>query len=128
MENGCRFNGLVFLEKYRGKNIMFVGDSLSLNMWESLACMIHSSVPNVKTAVIKKNGISEIAFLVSELNWILHMLLVSISCLSSSILGNFHFNYLVIFGQKCYWGQWWVRVVKASTNASIRVDCIYHTS
>ncbi|XP_016475543.1 protein trichome birefringence-like 39 [Nicotiana tabacum] len=58
-----RFNGLVFLEKYRGKNIMFVGDSLSLNMWESLACMIHSSVPNVKTAVIKKNGISEIAFL-----------------------------------------------------------------
>ncbi|XP_059301299.1 protein trichome birefringence-like 39 [Lycium ferocissimum] len=58
-----RFNGLVFLQKYRGKNIMFVGDSLSLNMWESLGCMIQSSVPNAKTAVIRKNGIAEIAFL-----------------------------------------------------------------
>ncbi|MCD7455557.1 Protein trichome birefringence-like 39 [Datura stramonium] len=58
-----RFNGLVFLEKYRGKNIMFVGDSLSLNMWESLACMIHSWVPNSKTAVIRKEGLAEIAFL-----------------------------------------------------------------
>ncbi|KAL3333037.1 hypothetical protein AABB24_033220 [Solanum stoloniferum] len=58
-----RFNGLVFLEKYRGKNIMFVGDSLSLNMWESLACMIHSWVPKAKTAVIRKEGIAEIVFL-----------------------------------------------------------------
>ncbi|KAK4342295.1 hypothetical protein RND71_038111 [Anisodus tanguticus] len=58
-----RFNGLVFLEKYRGKNIMFVGDSLSLNMWESLACMIHSWVPKAKYAVIRKEGLAEIAFL-----------------------------------------------------------------
>ncbi|XP_060189027.1 protein trichome birefringence-like 39 [Lycium barbarum] len=58
-----RFNGLVFLEKYRGKKIMFVGDSLSLNMWESLACMIHSWVPRARTAVIRKEGLREIAFL-----------------------------------------------------------------
>ncbi|PPD95689.1 hypothetical protein GOBAR_DD07298 [Gossypium barbadense] len=31
-----RFNGASFLGKWRGKKIMFVGDSLSLNMWESL--------------------------------------------------------------------------------------------
>ncbi|KAE8655576.1 Protein trichome birefringence-like 39 [Hibiscus syriacus] len=37
-----RFNGCEFLGKWRGKKIMFVGDSLSLNMWESLACMIHA--------------------------------------------------------------------------------------
>ncbi|WCJ30936.1 TRICHOME BIREFRINGENCE-LIKE 39 [Euphorbia peplus] len=31
-----RFNGMYFLEKWRGKKIMFVGDSLSLNQWQSL--------------------------------------------------------------------------------------------
>ncbi|TMW98711.1 hypothetical protein EJD97_003613 [Solanum chilense] len=67
-----RFNGLFFLEKYRGKNIMFVGDSLSLNMWESLACMIHSWVPNAKTAVIRKQGIAEIVFLDYEVRLLLY--------------------------------------------------------
>ncbi|VFQ64445.1 unnamed protein product [Cuscuta campestris] len=38
-----RFNGRAFLKKNRGKKIMFVGDSLSLNMWESLGCLVHSS-------------------------------------------------------------------------------------
>ncbi|KAK9025580.1 hypothetical protein V6N11_038443 [Hibiscus sabdariffa] len=45
---GCelpRFNGIDFLEKYRDKKILFVGDSLSNNMWRSLICMLHSAVP-----------------------------------------------------------------------------------
>ncbi|GAV60142.1 PC-Esterase domain-containing protein/PMR5N domain-containing protein [Cephalotus follicularis] len=50
-----RFNGLQFLEKWRGKKIMFVGDSLSLNQWESLACMIHAWLPNSKYSL--KSGI-----------------------------------------------------------------------
>lgn len=58
-----RFNGLYFLEKWRGKNIMFVGDSLSVNMWESLGCMIHSWVPKGRYSLIRKEGLSEIAFL-----------------------------------------------------------------
>ncbi|OIT31625.1 protein trichome birefringence-like 43 [Nicotiana attenuata] len=48
---GCnlsRFNGTEFLLKYRGKRIMFVGDSLGQNQWHSLACMIHASQPQVK--------------------------------------------------------------------------------
>ncbi|KAI5331310.1 PREDICTED: trichome birefringence [Prunus dulcis] len=51
-----RFDGLDFLRRWKGKKIMFVGDSLSLNMWESLSCMIHASVPNAKT--IFKKGYS----------------------------------------------------------------------
>ncbi|CAN1227908.1 Protein trichome birefringence-like 38 [Linum perenne] len=45
---GCilpRFNGKKFLRKMRGKKIMFVGDSVSMNQYESLLCMLHASVP-----------------------------------------------------------------------------------
>ncbi|KAI4323065.1 hypothetical protein L6164_022700 [Bauhinia variegata] len=46
--SGCglpRFNGEEFLERYRGKKILFVGDSISNNMWQSLTCMLHVAVP-----------------------------------------------------------------------------------
>ncbi|CAI9295008.1 unnamed protein product [Lactuca saligna] len=46
-----RFDGRNFLQKLRGKTIMFVGDSLSRNQWLSLLCMIHSSVPTANYAV-----------------------------------------------------------------------------
>ena len=41
---------------------MFVGDSLSLNMWQSLACMIYASVPNVKTSIVRKDPLSYVTF------------------------------------------------------------------
>lgn len=44
---------------------MFVGDSLSLNMWESLSCMIHASVPNSKTSFVRKETLSSVSFEVS---------------------------------------------------------------
>ncbi|XP_017638551.2 protein trichome birefringence-like 42 [Gossypium arboreum] len=47
--NDCalpRFNGIGFLEKYKNKKILFVGDSLSNDMWRSLICMLHSAIPN----------------------------------------------------------------------------------
>lgn len=40
-----RFDGADFLSKWRGKTVMFVGDSLSMNQWVSLACMLHAAVP-----------------------------------------------------------------------------------
>lgn len=57
-----RFNGLGFLSKWRGKKIMFVGDSLSLNQWESLACMIHASVPNSKISYVRRQPLSSVTF------------------------------------------------------------------
>ncbi|OAY33962.1 protein trichome birefringence-like 39 [Manihot esculenta] len=57
-----RFNGLNFLEKWRAKKIMFVGDSLSLNQWQSLTCMLHVWVPNSKTTVIRRDGLSSVTF------------------------------------------------------------------
>ncbi|KAL5573733.1 hypothetical protein UlMin_023330 [Ulmus minor] len=57
-----RFNGLYFLEKWRGKKIMFVGDSLSQNQWESLTCMIHAWVPNSRTSLFRTEGLSSVTF------------------------------------------------------------------
>jgi len=44
----CRFDGKEFLTKLRGKQIMFVGDSVSMNQWQSLICLLHSSVPQIQ--------------------------------------------------------------------------------
>lgn len=40
-----RFDGEKFLKMFKGKSIMFVGDSLSRNQWESLVCMLYAAVP-----------------------------------------------------------------------------------
>lgn len=58
----CRFDGVDFLKRWRGKKIMFVGDSLSLNQWTSLVCMLHAAQPN--TSFLTKNP-SKITFEVS---------------------------------------------------------------
>ncbi|KAG6634348.1 hypothetical protein CIPAW_12G112300 [Carya illinoinensis] len=50
-----RFNGRDFLRRFKGKRILFVGDSLSLNQWKSLTCMLHVSVPQTNYT-LKRNG------------------------------------------------------------------------
>ncbi|KAJ0102951.1 hypothetical protein Patl1_04933 [Pistacia atlantica] len=60
--NLTRFNGLSFLEKFRGKSIMFVGDSLSRNQWQSLTCMLHSSVPNARYNLSRVGDVSIFTF------------------------------------------------------------------
>ncbi|TMW93302.1 hypothetical protein EJD97_011898 [Solanum chilense] len=49
--NGCtlpRLNGTHMLELLRGKRLVFVGDSLNRNMWESLVCILRNSVKDQK--------------------------------------------------------------------------------
>lgn len=46
-----RFDGVNFLERYKGKKIMFVGDSISNNMWQSLTCLLHNAVPESSYAL-----------------------------------------------------------------------------
>ncbi|KAL2341786.1 hypothetical protein Fmac_009726 [Flemingia macrophylla] len=57
-----RFDGMDFLNRWRGKKIMFVGDSLSLNMFESLSCLIQASVPNTKTSLTRKESLTTVSF------------------------------------------------------------------
>eukprot|EP00257_Ricinus_communis_P026929 XP_025014343.1 protein trichome birefringence-like 43 [Ricinus communis] len=72
-----RFNGGDLLSKLEGKSIMFVGDSLSLNQWQSLTCMLHVAVPNAKYTNIRTGGLSIFSFPVNLLifnswHWWLH--------------------------------------------------------
>ncbi|XP_075099217.1 protein trichome birefringence-like 41 [Nicotiana tabacum] len=48
---GCalpRFDGKDLLTRFKGKKIMYVGDSLSLNNFESLLCLLNAAVPDAK--------------------------------------------------------------------------------
>ncbi|WJZ89098.1 hypothetical protein VitviT2T_008344 [Vitis vinifera] len=58
-----RFNGLEFLLRMKGKTVMFVGDSLGRNQWESLVCMISTAVPRSPTQIIRGDPLSTLKFL-----------------------------------------------------------------
>ncbi|KAE8702853.1 Protein trichome birefringence-like 11 [Hibiscus syriacus] len=50
-----RFDGKVMLEKLRNKRLVFIGDSIGRNQWESLLCMLASAVDN-KDSIYEVNG------------------------------------------------------------------------
>ncbi|RZC59336.1 hypothetical protein C5167_006650 [Papaver somniferum] len=52
------FDGTDFLERLRGKKLVFSGDSLNRNMFESLVCMLWNVVPD-KTKVVRPSMQSE---------------------------------------------------------------------
>ncbi|KAL5995559.1 hypothetical protein ACLOJK_025622 [Asimina triloba] len=54
-----RFDGLAFLLRMRGRKVLFVGDSLGRNQWESLICMTYSSVRQSQTQFIRGDPISD---------------------------------------------------------------------
>ncbi|KAF8043426.1 hypothetical protein BT93_A1687 [Corymbia citriodora subsp. variegata] len=57
-----RFSAVNLLNGWRGKKIMFVGDSLSVNMWESLNCLIHAQLPDAKTSSSTRGNLSSITY------------------------------------------------------------------
>uniref|UniRef100_A0A0E0BZ14 Uncharacterized protein n=1 Tax=Oryza meridionalis TaxID=40149 RepID=A0A0E0BZ14_9ORYZ len=51
-----RFDGVALLRMWSGKKVMFVGDSLALNQYESLLCMLHAAAPSARTTVTPASG------------------------------------------------------------------------
>ncbi|XP_071720032.1 protein trichome birefringence-like [Rutidosis leptorrhynchoides] len=50
-----RLDGSIMLQLLRGKRLVFVGDSLNRNMWESLICILRNSVKD-QTKVYEASG------------------------------------------------------------------------
>jgi hypothetical protein len=50
-----RFNASDLLERSRNGRIVFVGDSIGRNQWESLMCMLSQAIPN-KSEIYEVNG------------------------------------------------------------------------
>jgi hypothetical protein len=53
-----RFKPKLLFKKIRGKRLMFVGDSLNRNQWESMVCMVQSVVPSDKKTWYKTGSLA----------------------------------------------------------------------
>lgn len=58
------FDAREFLMRQRGKKIMFVGDSLSYNMWQSLTCKLYTAAPNSNYTYNTDSQLYTVSFLV----------------------------------------------------------------
>ncbi|XP_020576821.1 protein trichome birefringence-like 38 [Phalaenopsis equestris] len=50
------FDGMEMMRRCRGKRVLFVGDSLSLNMYESMLCMLYAANPHGRISFVD-NGV-----------------------------------------------------------------------
>ena len=58
MNLNLRFKPRLLFEKIRGKRLMFVGDSLNRNQWESMVCMVQSVAPPERKTWYKNGSLA----------------------------------------------------------------------
>lgn len=58
-----RFDAKPLLEKLRGKKLMFIGDSIHYNQWQSMVCMVQSIIPSSKRTL---NHTAQMSIFITE--------------------------------------------------------------
>jgi hypothetical protein len=58
----------VFLTRMKGKTVMFVGDLLGRNQWESLVCLLHAAAPQSPAQLVSADPLYTYKFLVCHVN------------------------------------------------------------
>ena len=53
-----RLNATDMLERLRGKRLMFIGNSINHNQWESLVCILRTVMPEKRKKFISKGAIT----------------------------------------------------------------------
>lgn len=105
-----RWNGKIVLELMRGKRIVYVGDSLNRNMWESMVCMLRNGVDD-KSSVYEASG--KVEFRTSG---------------SYSFLFTSH-NFSVEFYRSPFLVQEWEMAdTNGSTKETLRLDLVERSS
>ncbi|CAN0917122.1 Protein trichome birefringence-like 37 [Linum grandiflorum] len=56
------FDGVKFLKKMKRKKIMFIGDSVSKNQYDSLLCLLHASIPSTSKITTTKKPVHTVTF------------------------------------------------------------------
>uniref|UniRef100_A0ACD5X0G8 Uncharacterized protein n=1 Tax=Avena sativa TaxID=4498 RepID=A0ACD5X0G8_AVESA len=62
-----RFDGADFLTRMKGKTVMFVGDSLGRDQWESLVCLLHAAAPQSPSQLVSADPLYTYKFMEYEL-------------------------------------------------------------
>ncbi|KMS96424.1 hypothetical protein BVRB_9g225240 [Beta vulgaris subsp. vulgaris] len=50
------FDGKDMLKRLGNKRVIIVGDSINKNMWESLACLLYTSIPSSRAEIVQNSA------------------------------------------------------------------------